>query len=91
MNAEEILKLHISKTVNLSTEQFEYFFSHFTTLSFKKGQALISEGDKVEHEYFVLDGCLKSFYINDKEFCPLYRLRTDATTLQSHKLMNVHM
>ena len=66
MNAEETLKLHISKTVNLSQEQFDYFFSHFTQQSFKKGQALISEGDKVEHEYFVLEGCLKSFFINDE-------------------------
>lgn len=65
MNAEEILKQHVAKTITLSGEQFSYFFSHFTPLSFKKGQALISEGDKVEHEYFVLDGCLKSFYIND--------------------------
>jgi CRP-like cAMP-binding protein len=66
MNAAEVLKLHISKTITLTGEQFEYFFSHFTQLSFKKGQALISEGDKVEHEYFVLEGCLKSFYINDE-------------------------
>lgn len=65
MNAEEILQSHIAKTIALSKEQFGYFFSHFTPLSFKKGQAIISEGDKVEHEYFVLDGCLKSFYIND--------------------------
>ncbi|MEP7110261.1 MAG: Crp/Fnr family transcriptional regulator [Ferruginibacter sp.] len=66
MNAEEILKLHVSKTTTLSDEQYGYFFSHFKQLSFKKGQAIISEGDKVEHEYFVLDGCLKSFYINDE-------------------------
>lgn len=65
MNAEEILKQHVAKTITLSGEQFGHFFSHFTPLSFKKGQSLISEGDKVEHEYFVLDGCLKSFYIND--------------------------
>jgi len=66
MNAAETLRLHISKTTNLSPEQFDYFYSQFTPLSFKKGQAIISEGDKVEHEYFVLNGCLKSFYINDE-------------------------
>lgn len=65
MDPEEILKLHVAKSTNLSKEQFDYFFSHFTRLSFTKGQALISEGDKVQFEYFVLDGCLKSFYIND--------------------------
>lgn len=66
LNAEEILKQHVSRTTTLSQEQFEFFFSHFTRLSFKKGQSLISEGDKVEYEYFVLNGCLKSFYINDE-------------------------
>lgn len=65
MNARELLKQHISKTINLTDEQFDYVFSHFEQQSFKKGQAIISEGDRVEHEYFVLEGCLKSFYIND--------------------------
>ena len=66
MNAKEILERHVSKTINLSEEQFDHFFSHFMPQSFKKKQILISEGDKVEHEYFVLDGCLKSFFINDE-------------------------
>lgn len=65
MNAAEILKSHIAKTIKLSDEQFDYFYAHFKQLSFKKGQVLISEGDKVEQEYFVLEGCLKSFFIND--------------------------
>jgi len=66
VNAKEILERHVSKTITLSEEQFDHFFSHFTPQSFKKKQVLISEGDKVEHEYFVLDGCLKSFFINDE-------------------------
>ena|SRR5258706_4390070 len=65
MHAKEILKKHITKTTSLTDDQFDYFFSFFKYQSYKKGQAIISEGDKVEYEYFVLDGCLKSFYIND--------------------------
>jgi CRP-like cAMP-binding protein len=61
MEAAALLKQHISKTISLSDEQFDYFFSHFKPQSFKKGQVLISEGDKVEQEYFVLSGCLKAF------------------------------
>lgn len=64
--AINILKEHISKTVSLTDEEFVYFSSHFKPLSFKKGQAVIREGDKVDHEYFVIDGCLKAFYINDE-------------------------
>jgi CRP-like cAMP-binding protein len=65
MEAKEILKNHVSKIIQLTDEQFDHFFSHFKKLSFKKGQAIISDGDKVECEYFVISGCLKSFFINE--------------------------
>jgi CRP-like cAMP-binding protein len=65
MQPKEILKEHIAKTVSLTDDQFDYFFSLFKHQSYKKGQIIIAEGDKVKCEYFVLDGCLKSFYIND--------------------------
>jgi CRP-like cAMP-binding protein len=65
MQAKEFLKQHIAKTVLLTDPEFDYFFSHFKLRSFTKGQAIITEGGKVEYEYFVVDGCLKSFYIND--------------------------
>jgi len=65
MEAKEILKEHMAKIIQLTDEQFDYFFSHFKQQTYKKGQSIISAGDKVECEYFVLNGCLKSFYIND--------------------------
>jgi CRP-like cAMP-binding protein len=66
MEAKEILRQHIAKTASLTDEQFDYIFSHFKPQSFKKGQTVISEGDKVDCEYFVLSGCLKAFFINDQ-------------------------
>ncbi|AOM76230.1 Crp/Fnr family transcriptional regulator [Pedobacter steynii] len=63
--AKEIIKEHIAKTVTLTDEQYDYVFSHFKLKSYKKGQAIITAGDQVDCEYFVLDGCLKAFYIND--------------------------
>lgn len=65
MDAQEILRAHINKTVDLTDEQFDYFFSFFKPKFFKKSQSIIRAGDQVDHEYFVLDGCLKTFYIND--------------------------
>ena len=61
-----ILKEHIARTASLSGEEFDYVMAHFKPLSFKKGQVVIREGDKVTHEYFVLSGCLKAFYISDQ-------------------------
>jgi CRP-like cAMP-binding protein len=66
MEKRDILKEHISKTAKLTDEEFDYFFSHFKEESFKKGQVIIAEGDKVEREYFVLTGFLKAFFINDE-------------------------
>jgi CRP-like cAMP-binding protein len=66
MEAKELLQQHIAKTASLTEEQFSYFFSHFKPLSFKKGQSIISAGDKVDCEYFVVSGCLKAFFINDE-------------------------
>lgn len=65
IGAKEIIKGHIAKTVTLTDEQYDYVLSHFKLKSYKKGQAIITAGDHVDCEYFVLDGCLKTFYIND--------------------------
>lgn len=65
MSSKELFRTYLSKTIALSDEQFEYVFSHFKILRFKKGQVIISAGNKVNCEYFVTEGCLKSFYINE--------------------------
>jgi len=66
MQSKEILKNHVSKMVSLTEDEFDHFFSHFKHQTFKKAQTLISAGDPVECEYFVLSGCLKTFFINDE-------------------------
>ncbi|SDL97689.1 cAMP-binding domain of CRP or a regulatory subunit of cAMP-dependent protein kinases [Pedobacter steynii] len=66
MDAKEVLKAHVLKNAALTDEQFDYFFSLFEFRKFKKGQVVISEGSMVDCEYFVISGCLKSFFINDE-------------------------
>ncbi len=66
MEEKEILKQHIAKTASLTDEQFDFLFSHFKPRTFQKGQVVISEGDKVDQEYFVVSGCLKAFFISDQ-------------------------
>ncbi|CAM4039829.1 cAMP-binding domain of CRP or a regulatory subunit of cAMP-dependent protein kinases [Pedobacter westerhofensis] len=67
MTPQEILKAHLSKTITLTDDEFSYFFSHLKPLSFKKGESIITEGDTVSCEYFVLNGCLKTYYVNDDQ------------------------
>ena len=66
MEAKEFLKAHIAKTALLTDDEFDYFFSHFKSRRFQKGQSIITGGDVVDSEYFVVSGCLKSFFINDE-------------------------
>lgn len=66
MDARQILKDHITKTVELTDAQFDGFYACFKHESLKKGQILIREGDAVTREYFVLNGCLKTYFTNDE-------------------------
>lgn len=65
MEAKEMLKAHVAKLTSLTDDQFDHFFSHFKKQNFKKGQVIIASGDAVDCEYFVVSGCLKTFFIND--------------------------
>lgn len=65
MQPKELFREYINKTISPTDEEFDYFFSHFKPMSFKKGQAIITAGESIDCEYFVIDGFLKSFYIND--------------------------
>ncbi len=65
MEPKEILRQHITKTIALTDEEFNSVFSCFKLHSFQKGQSIISAGESVDCEYFVLDGVLKSFYITE--------------------------
>lgn len=97
MTPQEILKAHLTKTIILTDEEFDYFFSHFKPQSFKKGHTIISENDQVKGEYFVLDGCLKTYYVNDdqKMFILQFAMPTwwasDYNALYSGETATVHL
>ncbi|MET3875798.1 Crp/Fnr family transcriptional regulator [Chitinophaga sp. OAE865] len=65
MDPKQLLKEHIAKTAKLSDNEHDDFFNYFTAKSYKKGEYIITAGDRVDCEYFVLSGCIKTFYIND--------------------------
>jgi CRP-like cAMP-binding protein len=97
MESKEILKAHIAKITTLDDEQFDYFFSYFKKQSFKKGQAIITSGDTVDCEYFVISGCLKSFFINDelKMFILQFAMPTwwasDYNALYNHSKATINL
>ena len=97
MEAKESLKNHIAKTASLTDDEFDHFFSHFKSQRFQKGQFIISGGDIVDSEYFVVSGCLKSFFINDdmKMFILQFAMPTwwasDYNALYNHTKASINV
>jgi len=65
MDPKQLLKEHIAKTATLSDSELDDFFDYFTAKFYKRGAYIIAAGDRVDFEYFVLSGCIKTFYVND--------------------------
>lgn len=97
MEAKETLKAHTAKMAELTDAEFDYFFSHFKTQRFQKGQAIITAGDLVACEYFVISGCLKSFFINEdlKMFILQFAMPTwwtsDYSALYNHTKATINL
>lgn len=68
MELEE-LYIYIAKRMDLSTKAKQYIRSVSRVITLKKDTFLSQEGQKVNKTYFVIDGCLRSFYLdkNGKE------------------------
>jgi CRP-like cAMP-binding protein len=58
----QILRQQIEKITQLTNEEFDYVLSHFTSKKVKKHQFVLQEGDYVPNDFFILNGCLKSYF-----------------------------
>jgi CRP-like cAMP-binding protein len=61
-----LLRTHIEKITPLSDDEFAFVNSHFTEKKFTKHQYIIQEGNAVMHDYFVISGLVKAYYVNDE-------------------------
>lgn len=62
----DIFKKHIRKFTTVTDEEFEEIKKLFDTKEVNKKENLLVEGQICRHHYFVLDGLLRKFYINEK-------------------------
>ncbi|WP_378185405.1 Crp/Fnr family transcriptional regulator [Aquimarina sp. W85] len=62
-----ILKNHIFSHVTLTDDEWHQFSLAFEHMVLEKKQKLITTGDKVTCEYFVLKGCLKAYTTDSQE------------------------
>lgn len=59
-------KQHLNKFVDVSDAEFSEILSFFKTVSVRKKDNLQEEGRICRLHFFVLNGCLRKFFINEK-------------------------
>jgi CRP-like cAMP-binding protein len=63
--ADTLLINHVLKRVNLSLDEQIYFTSLFTVRKMLPKQYLLQQGEICKHEFFVIEGFLRSFYVDE--------------------------
>ena len=62
----ETFKIHLNKFISVSDEEFASIFSFFQIVEVQKKEVLLVENEICKLKYFVLKGCLRKFFINEK-------------------------
>ncbi len=62
---KQLLRQQIEEISPLSDEEFEYISTHFEKRQYKKHQFAVQEGMPVSHDFWVLDGLLKAYVIDE--------------------------
>ncbi|MBB6329007.1 CRP-like cAMP-binding protein [Algoriphagus iocasae] len=61
-----IFKKHIEKFAKVSDTEFEEIITFFETKTVGKKENLVEQGQICRHHFFVLEGLLRKFFINEK-------------------------
>lgn len=59
------LKTHIEELIRLTDDEFDYILSYFKPIKKRKHQYLVQEGEITNKEYWVIKGCVKSYFFDD--------------------------
>lgn len=60
------LRRQLEEIEPLTDEEFEYIADHFEERRFKKNQFVVQKGMPVPYDYWVVNGCLKAYDIDDE-------------------------
>jgi CRP-like cAMP-binding protein len=61
-----IFKQHLEKFISVSDKEFEAILCYFKYIRVSKKETLMQEGEVCRYHYFVLTGCLRKFFTNEK-------------------------
>ncbi len=59
------LRQHIEEIISLTDAEFDFILGHFEQIKKRKHQFLVQEGDFVNKEYWVIKGCLKTYFFDE--------------------------
>lgn len=62
----ETFKAHLDKFISIDDQEFASVISYFQIINTGKKENLMLEGEICKFKYFVLEGCLRKFFINEK-------------------------
>lgn len=62
----EIFKKHLEKFIEINDSEFLDILSFFKIVKVRKKENLLDEGQICKSHYFVLNGCLRKFFVNEK-------------------------
>ena len=65
MNKYPLLREQLERIISLTDEEYRYVESHFVEKRLRKHQFLVQEGDRVSREYFVIEGCLRTYHLSE--------------------------
>lgn len=79
MNVPEENKLiyYMKKWTTIAKQDEEIILSAFEPFSIKKKKDLLRYGDECKHIYFIVKGCLRSYYVDEKGNEHIYQIRMD--------------
>ncbi|GAA4320358.1 hypothetical protein GCM10023149_19590 [Mucilaginibacter gynuensis] len=60
------LRKHIEQITPVNDDEFEHVKTFFTLKRVKKHQYLVQEGDQATHEYLILSGIFRMFYLDSE-------------------------
>jgi CRP-like cAMP-binding protein len=62
----DALQQHIARFITITDEEYAAMRPYFTALTAAKKQNLLTEGKICTYNYFVVKGCLRLFFLNEK-------------------------
>lgn len=61
-----IFRAHLDKFIDINDDEFKEIAKYFSIIKVKKKENILLPRQVCKHSYFVLNGCLRKFFITDK-------------------------